>query len=88
MWVYTVVSSYDVCINVSFNIGCECFIIGDSGGNAIGVCGVVSLILWCPNMGLVGEWYMLLCVLLCLSPGVVAGGDGVGNIAGAAHCEC
>ena len=36
---------------------------------------------------------MLLCVLLCLSPGVVVlrgvvGGDGVGNIAGAAHCEC
>ena len=37
---------------------------------------------------------MLLCVLLlCLSPDVVVlrgvvVGDGVGSIAGAAHCEC
>ena len=33
-----------------------------------------------------------MCVLLCLSPNVivlggVVGGDGVGSIAGAAHCE-
>ena len=36
---------------------------------------------------------MLLCVLICMSPDVVgldgsAGGDGVGSIAGVAHCEC
>ena len=37
--------SYVVCINVSFNIGCVCFVIGDSGGNAVDMCGVVSLIL-------------------------------------------
>ena len=34
--------SYDVCINVSFNIGCERFVIGDSDGNVIGMCVVVS----------------------------------------------
>ena len=44
-------------------------------------------------MGLIKEWYVLLCVLSCLSPDVVVlrgvvGGDGVGSIAGAAHCEC
>ena len=43
-------------------------------------------------MGLVGGLYVLLCVLSCLSPDVVvldvgAGGDGVGKIAGVAHCE-
>ena len=40
------VLSYNVCIDVSFNIGCECFVIGDSGGNVIGMCVVVSWVLW------------------------------------------
>ena len=46
--------SYVVCKYVSFNNGCVCFIIGDSAGDVIDVCVVVSFMLWCPNMKLVG----------------------------------
>ena len=77
---------------VSFRIGSVCVTIGDSGGNINEVCGVLSILVWCPSMGLVGGLYVLLCVLSCLSPDevvlVVGGvGDGVGKIAGVAHCE-
>ncbi len=37
-----------------FNMGWRCFSIGDSGGNIIGVYVVVSWLVLCPNMGLVG----------------------------------
>ena len=81
-----VILSYVVCIYVSFKIGLVCFTftIGDSGGNINGVCRVMSLLVWCPSMGLMSVWYVLLCVLICLSPDVVvldvgAGGDGVGS---------
>ena len=47
--------SYVVSIYVSFNSGCVWCAIGDSAGNTTGVCGVVLLMLWCPNMLLVGE---------------------------------
>ena len=40
---------------------CVCVVIGDNGGNAVNVCGVVSLVLWWPSMRLVGSgvcyWY-------------------------------
>ena len=62
MLIYVIVCGVHKCF-IQYWV-CACFVIGDSGGNAVDMCGVVSLILWCPNMGLVGEWYMLLCVRL------------------------
>ena len=75
-------------------MGWGCFSIGDNGGNIIGVCVFVSLLVLCPNIGMVVVGgYMLLRDLMCLSPDVVdmigdECGEGVGSIAGVAHCEC
>ena len=79
-------------IYVSFNVGWGCFAIGDNGGNDSGVCVVVSLLEWWPNIVLEEGWCILLSVILCLSPDVVCligvgGGVGVGSLAGVAHCE-
>ena len=59
------------------------------------VCFVMSLLMWWPNIGLLRGRYMLLgvsSIVVCLSPDVVGligdgGGDGVGILAGIAHCE-
>ena len=55
------------------------------------MCVGVSLLVVCHNIGLMGEWYILMGVVECLAPGVVgligvAVGDGVGSLAGVAHC--
>ena len=58
-WVCDVLLPYGVCIYVSFNVGWGWFSIGDTGGNFSVVCVVVSLLVWWPNIGLVGGWCVL-----------------------------